>query len=157
MRTFITRSFTVTLLLTVATSSFAKPGDNDDAPAVDLVVTEVSTPNLVVPLETTFTVKSTVKNEGRSAASEETTLRFYLSSDSTITNAGIELDQTLTIPALEAGESSSEETLLTVPEDMLPGIYFIGVIVDGVNQQPETNETNNSNSPSTTTITVVFP
>ena len=156
MPKFITRSFTFTLLLTVATFSFANPGDKDNAPAVDLVVTEVSTPNLVVPLETTFTVKSTVKKEGRSAASEETTLRFYLSSDTAITSAGVELDQTLTIPALEAGESSSEETVLTVPEDMLPGIYFVGVIVDEVNQQPETNETNNSNSPSTTTITVVF-
>lgn len=151
-----TRLLTCTLLLIIATPSFAASEDKEKAPDVDLVIAEVSTPDSVVPLETTFTVKSTVKNEGGSAASEETTLRFYLSADATITSAAVELDQNLTIPALGAGESSSEETVLTVPEDTLPGIYFVGVILDDDNQQHETNENNNSNSPSTTTITVVF-
>lgn len=156
MLTLVARSFIFTLLFTTATSTFAATEDEEKAPDVDLVIAEVSTPDLVVPLETTFTIKSTVKNEGSAAASEETTLRFYMSSDATITSDDVELDQTLTIPALNAGESSSEETVLTVPEDTLPGIYFIGVILDEVNQQLETNENNNSNSPSTTTITVVF-
>lgn len=156
MRTLITRTFIFTLLFAVATFSFAKSGDADDASAVDLVVAEVSTPDLVVPQESTFTVSSTVKNEGKTTSSDEISVKFYLSEDATITSDDIEMDESLTVSELAAGGSDSHETLLTVPEAVLPGIYFVGVIVDGANQQPETNETNNTNSLSTTTITVVF-
>ena len=156
MHALITRSFIFTLLFAIATSSFAIPGEGDDASDVDLVVTEVSTPDLVVPQESTFTISSTVKNEGKTASSDEISVKFYLSEDAAITSTDIEMDESLTVSELAAGESDSQETLLTVPDSVLPGIYFVGVVVDGANQQPETNETNNSNSPSTTTITVVF-
>ena len=155
MHTVITRSLISTLLFAIATSSFAQ-AEGEDAPAVDLVVSELSTPNLVVPQESTFSINSTVRNEGKTAATEEITLKFYLSDDATITSTDTALDETTMVPALAAGESSSEETVFTLPEDVLPGIYFIGAIVDGSNKQPETNETNNSNSPSTTTITIIF-
>lgn len=156
MHALITRSFIFTLLFAITTSSFAIPGEGDDASDVDLVVTEVSTPDLVVPQESTFTISSTVKNEGKTASSDEISVKFYLSEDAEITSTDIEMDESLTVAELAAGESDSQETLLTVPESVLPGIYFVGVVVDGANQQPETNEANNSNSPSTTTITVVF-
>lgn len=156
MHALITRSFIFTLLFAIATSSFAIPGEGDDASDVDLVVTEVSTPDLVVPQESTFTISSTINNEGKTASSDEISVKFYLSEDATITSTDIEMDESLTVPELAAGASDSQEMLLTVPESVLPGIYFVGVIVDGSNQQPESNESNNSNSPSTTTITVVF-
>ena len=156
MHTVITRSLISTLLFAIATSSFAQAGEGEDASAVDLVVTEVSTPDLIVPQESTFTISSTINNEGKTASSDEISVKFYLSEDATITSTDIEMGESLTVPELAAGASDSQEMLLTVPESVLPGIYFVGVIVDGSNQQPETNESNNSNSPSTTTITVVF-
>ena len=84
-----------------------------------------------------FTLSATVRNagDGESAA---TTLRFYQSTDETITTADAEAG-TAAVGGLAASATSSESISLTAPSTA--GTYYYGACVDAV-----TDESNTANN-----------
>ena len=105
---------------------------------------EVDTPTVDdTSLETgaTFTLSATVSNagDGRSAA---TTLRYYRSTDATITRSDTQVE-TDSVGALAALGSSKESILLTAPATAGP--YYYGACVDAV---PDESDTTNNCSAS---------
>ena len=89
---------------------------------------------------TSFTLAATVSNAG-TASSPATTLRYYLSADTTISSSDTEVG-TDAVEALDAGASSVEAVVLTAPSTA--GTYYYGVCVDTVSGESET--TNNCSS-----------
>ena len=109
--------------------------------------TPTTAPDLVVDAPTVndnspatgapFTLSATVRNagDGESAA---TTLRFYQSTDGTITTADTEAG-TAAVGGLAASATSSESISLTAPSTA--GTYYYGACVDAVTDESDT--TNN--------------
>ena len=81
-----------------------------------------------------------VRNQG-SGSSDATTLRFYRSTDGTITTADTELD-TASVSGLTTGASSSHQFETTLPRG--DGTYYYGTCVDAVTDESDT--TNNCSS-----------
>ena len=94
----------------------------------------------------TFTLSATVRNagDGESAA---TTLRFYRSTDGTITTSDTSVD-TAAVGGLAAGAVSSESISLTAPSTA--GTYYYGACVDAVTD--ESNTANNCSAAVTVTV-----
>ena len=94
----------------------------------------------------TFTLSATVRNagDGESAA---TTLRFYRSTDGTITTSDTSVD-TAAVGGLAAGAVSSESISLTAPSTA--GTYSYGACVDAVTD--ESNTANNCSAAVTVTV-----
>ena len=84
----------------------------------------------------TFTLSATVSNEGEGAAAA-TTLRYYLSTDTTITTSDTEVGMD-PVAELAASGSSGQSVELTAPA---PGTYYYGACVDAVTD--ESDATNN--------------
>ena len=103
----------------------------------DLVVTAptVSDSNPVAGAR--FTLSTTVRNDG-DGASVATTLRYYRSTDATITTSDTVVG-TDAVAALAASGNASESVELTAPAT--PGTYYYGACVDAVTDESDT--TNN--------------
>ena len=101
--------------------------------APDLVVQPPSVSNSSPSAGQSFTLTATVRNQGgqRSAA---TTLRWYRSSDATISTSDTEVG-TDPVSGLAASGTSSESISLTAPSS--PGTYYYGACVDSVSGEPE--------------------
>lgn len=121
---------------------------------VDLAISAVSTLTSFVPIGSSFMLSNTIMNQGIAEMLQSNSAKFYLSTDALITTGDIMLDGERAVPALAGNASSTVSTQLTVPLTTPAGTYYVGVIVDGENQQVETNEGNNSSSPSAVTIIV---
>ena len=106
----------------------------------NLVVGSPSVSDSAPDAEAMFTLSVTVRNNGN-GASEATTLRYYRSTDATITSLDTEVD-TDAVAELDASESTSESVGLTAPSD--PGTYYYGACVDAVTDESDT--TNNCSS-----------
>ncbi|WP_291575921.1 NF038122 family metalloprotease [Bradyrhizobium sp.] len=87
------------------------------------------------------TVDFTINDSGAAAAASTTGL--YLSTDSTITTAD-KLLGTFSSPAEQAGGASNEVIALSLPSNLTPGTYYLGVIADSTGSVTESNETNNA-------------
>ena len=85
----------------------------------------------------TFTLSAWVRNDG-DEASAATTLRYYQSTDATITTSDTEVG-TDAVAALAASGSSTHSVELTAPTT--PGTYYYGACVDPVAEESDT--TNN--------------
>ena len=85
----------------------------------------------------TFTLSATVSNDGDGAAAA-TTLRYYRSTDATITTSDTAAG-TDDVAALSASGTSAESISLTAPSD--EGTYYYGACVDTVTGESDT--TNN--------------
>ena len=132
--------------------------DTDDACPLDDDVTcgQVSEPDLVVQSPSvsdstlnageSFTLSATVRNQGagRSAA---TTLRYYRSTDATITTGDTEVG-TAAVSALAASSSSDESIDLTAPSTA--GTNYYGACVDPVSG--ESNGGNNCSNSRAVTV-----
>ena len=109
---------------------------------------EVDTPTVDTSPETeaTFTLSATVNNvgDGRSAA---TTLRYYRSTDATITTSDTPVG-TDSVGALAASGSSAESISLTAPATA--GAYYYGACVDAVAGESDTS--NNCSSAARVTV-----
>ena len=132
----------------------AVTGPIDVTPDVDLIMSVVNSLDSYVPIGTSFNIFNTIKNQGAGGMLSSHVVKFYLSTDATISESDIKLTGERIVNALAANASSSASTQVTVPVATPPGTYFVGAIADGNKQQVETNEANNSNSPSIVTITV---
>ena len=84
----------------------------------------------------TFTLSATVSNAG-DAESAATTLRYYRSTDVTITTSDTEVG-TDDVGALSASGTSDESIALTAPSDA--GAYYYGACVDAVAGESDTTD-----------------
>ena len=133
---------------------------NNCSSSVTVTVPEPE-PNLVVGSPTVsdsspetggaFTLSATVSNDGDGAAAA-TTLRYYRSTDATITTSDTSVG-TDAVGALAAAGTSSESILLTAPGTA--GAYYYGACVDAVTGESDT--TNNCSSSVTVTVAVPEP
>ena len=115
--------------------------------APDLIVQNPLVSDSILEEGQSFTAYGTVKNQG-TASSTSSTLRYYISSDSTITTSDTFLGNS-SVPALSAGGTSSQSVILTTPNT--PGTYYIGSCVESVTNESSTM--NNCSSGVVVTIT----
>ena len=117
---------------------------NNCSVAVTVTVGAVPVPDLVVGTPTvtdsspmvgdSFTLSATVRNQG-SGASGSTTLRYYRSTDSSITSSDT-LEGTDSVGALAPSGTSAESISLTAPAST--GTYYYGACVDSVSDESDT-------------------
>ena len=123
-------------------------------PRPDLVVQTPSVGDATLETGATFTLSATVANRG-DWQSAPTTLRYYRSTDATITTADTEVGTDdvggLLYPSWAFGWSSKESIDLTAPSAV--GTYYYGACSDSVTGESDT--TNNCSS--SVTVTVVHP
>ena len=103
----------------------------------DLVIEDASVNSRRPDIGTTFTLSATVRNQGADPASA-TTLRYYRSTDATISTSDTEVG-TDSVGALAAGGDSDQSITLTAPSSA--GTYYYGACVDTVTAESDT--TNN--------------
>ena len=117
------------------TGSYTVPGDGGGTRAPDLVVESASVDDDTPDAGASFTLSATVRNrgDGQSAA---TTLRYYQSSNSTISDADTEVG-TDPVGGLTASATSAESTALTAPSSA--GTYYFGACVDAVTGESSTS------------------
>ena len=120
--------------------------DDVAAPAPDLVVSELTIDdgNTLVTGQD-ITLRATVRNGG-TGESDNTTLRYYFSSDSIVTPDDTEVD-TDRVASLDPNETDKDYTVLTAPN--ATGTYYYGACVDGV-----VNESDASNNCFVFSVTV---
>ncbi len=118
-------------------------------PEADLVVGSPSVTDSSPETGDSFTLSATVGNDGDGAAAA-TTLRYYRSTDGTITTSDTE-EGTDAMRGLSAGATRSESISLTAPTTA--GTYYYGACVDTVTGESDT--TNNCSS--SVTVTVAEP
>ena len=99
----------------------------------------------------TFSLSAAVRNDGDGAAAA-TTLRYYRSTDATITTTDTSVG-TDAVGGLAAAATSSESIDLTAPS--APGTYYYGACVDAVTGESDT--TNNCSSAVSVTVSAPPP
>ena len=112
----------------------------------DLMVSSPSASTGAPAAGTTFTLSVAVRNQGEGAAAA--TLRYYRSTDATITSSDTEVGKD-TVVQLAGSGSSSQSVELTAPAS--PGAYYYGACVDPVTDESDT--TNNCS----TSVPVTVP
>ena len=123
---------------------------NNCSASVQVTVPEPERPDLEMGTPTvddarpetgaTFTLSVTVSNTG-DGESSATTLRYYRSTDATITTSDT-VEGTAEVGALAASGTSEQSISLTAPA---PGTYYYGTCVDTVTDESDT--TNNCSAP----------
>ena len=124
------------------------PPTQNNAP--DLVIESPSVSNSSPDAATSFTLSVTVRNSGN-GSSASTTLRYYRSTDRSISSSDTQVG-TGEVGALTASGTNSEEIEigLTAPTDA--GTYYYGACVDAVSGESATG--NNCSSGVQVTVTV---
>ena len=120
-------------------------------PEPDLVVGSPTVSDSSPTSGASFTLSATVRNAG-GAASSSTTLRYYRSTDATITTADTSVG-TDAVGALAALGTSAQSISLTAPATA--GTYYYGACVDAVTDESDT--TNNCSSSVTVTVAEPVP
>ena len=105
-------------------------------PGPNLVVASPSVSDSGPAAGTTFTLSATVRNEG-SEPSAATTLRYYRSTDATITTSDTEM-ATDAVATLAASGSSSLSLDVSAPST--PGTYYYGACADAVAGESDTTD-----------------
>ena len=117
-----------------------------EAPAPDLVVDTATVSDSAPAAGASFRLSAAVRNQG-SGSSASTTLRYYRSTDSTITSGDTEVG-TDSVSSLDASESSPQTISLSAPST--PGTYYYGACVDAVSDESDT--TNNCSTAVTVAV-----
>lgn len=110
--------------------------------SVDLQPTAMTIENVAIEINQTTPVAVILRNNGQQPTTEISNTRFYLSADNQITESDM-LVATVSTPVIAANSNVTLSTEILIP-NVVPGIYYIGVIADSGNIQAETNETNNT-------------
>ena len=105
------------------------------SPPPDLITIDPAVSDTNLSPGQSYTVKATVQNQGGSTAAS-TTLRYYESTDSTISTADTEI-ATDAVISLIAGATFGESADVNAPAT--PGTYWIGACVDAVAGESPTN------------------
>ncbi len=109
----------------------------------DLVVQSVAIGTDAPVAGQRISVRPTVRNTG-SGYALPSTASVYLSTDQVI-SAGDTLLGHVPVGMLPGGQSSTGTIWVTIPSNLGPGDYYIGVVADGMNTIAESNENNNTN------------
>ena len=117
-----------------------------DAPAPDLVVDVPTVSNSSPTAGASFTLRATVRNQG-SGRSSSTTLRYYRSTDATVSTSDTEVGTDL-VSSLSASRTSSESISLRAPSDA--DTYYYGACVESVSDESDTG--NNCSAAATVTV-----
>ncbi len=112
----------------------------------DLVVDRPTVSKSTLAPGENFTLSATVKNNGEARAGS-TTLRYYRSTDTTISTGDTEVG-TDSVSALDANGSSAQSITLTAPTS--PGTYYYGACVESVSD--ESNSNNNCSDAVSVTV-----
>ncbi|MFQ5550196.1 MAG: CARDB domain-containing protein, partial [Gemmatimonadales bacterium] len=113
--------------------------------AVDLVPTSVSAPTQPTPLQGEIVrVDLTVDNTGSTDAPVGWNYDIRLSTNNIISTGDIFLTSYVENVTIGAAGSRSVSIATVLPTDVTPGLYFVGVIVDGSNGVGELDESNNN-------------
>ena len=115
----------------------------------DLIVESPSVNDSTLTTGQSFTLRATVRNQGDDS-SASTTLRYYRSSDATISTDDVEVG-TDGVGSLSAGGTSAESISLKAPSGA--GAYFYGACVDAVSG--ESDNVNNCSEAVSMTVTAV--
>jgi subtilase family serine protease len=91
------------------------------------------------------TVRPSVKNQGASATGTGFTVSVYLSTDTTLDGADVQVGS-LPVAGLAAGATLTGTISATIPGGQAPGNYFLLVRADDAGNVAEANETNNVRS-----------
>jgi len=110
---------------------------------VDLVLTEVSTPDSQIYAGDSIDLKLTVRNIGDPRVVGPK-VSVYLSNDATITTEDIRI-ASINFRRLNGGSSRTWEPWrgINIPSSLAAGTYYLGAIVDPENWKVESNEDNN--------------
>ena len=123
-----------------ATQTFSvtvNPIPNTISESPDLVVSLSASNNLVNPNKY-FKLIADVHNQGQADAPDDTTVRYYFSTDSIISSDDKEFDtSSIWHRQLDVGESQDESTGLRAPEK--PGDYYYYASVDSVEGEGNTD------------------
>jgi subtilase family serine protease len=142
-----------------AVSGSSVSGDSAPASAtpngIDLIVSALGNPPASAAAGASFTVSSTVKNNGAIGA-DASTARFYLSTNATKDAGDALFAATRAVAALGAGATSSGNTTLTIPAGTPAGAYYLLACADDLGAVAETDETNNCRA-SATTLQITLP
>ena len=126
--------------------SLAGAGEPEDTAAPDLVVQSPAVSNSSPDAGTAFTFSATVRNQG-TTQSPPTTLRFYRSTDATVSTSDTEVGSNA-VGALAAAATGDQSIDLTAPSSA--GTYYYGACVESVSGESDTQ--NNCSSAVTVTV-----
>ena len=126
--------------------SLAGAGEPEDTAAPDLVVQSPAVSNSSPDAGTAFTFSATVRNQG-TTQSPSTTLRFYRSTDATVSTSDTEVGSNA-VGALAAAGTGAESIDLTAPSSA--GTYYYGACVESVSG--ESDSQNNCSSAVAVTV-----
>ncbi len=101
----------------------------------DLIVESPSVSDNTLTTGQSFTLSATVRNQG-TGSSAETTLRYYRSSNATISTSDTEVG-TDSVSGLSASGTSAESISLNAPSSA--GTYYYGACVESVSDESDTN------------------
>ena len=113
----------------------------------DLIVESPSVNDNTLTTGQSFTLRATVRNQGNASAAA-TTLRYYRSSNATISTDDVEAG-TDAVSSLSAGGTSAESISLNAPSGA--GTYYYGACVDDVTGESDSG--NNCSAASRVTVT----
>ena len=136
--------FNLTCVLLVLSVCVNNP--TASAETSDLVVDSIQANTTALNPGTTFRLDTTIRNQGK-VASGNATVRYYLSSDETISSEDTEIG-TSTLPSVPVNSTTEVERQLTAPDT--PGTYYYSICIDGV-----ANENDASNNCSVVTAITV--
>ena len=108
----------------------------------DLVESAVSSQSSLVSPGGNITVSDTASNQGGGNAVASFT-QYYLSAFTTKTANARLLAGNRPVPPLPSGGSSAGGAIVTIPQDMVAGSYYLLACADDTNLVIETNENNN--------------
>ena len=103
----------------------------------DLVVDSVRVNNATLNPGDTFRLDTVIRNQGQ-VASRETTVRYYLSLDETISGEDTEIG-TSALPSIRVNGTTESRMQFTAPD--MPGTHYYGICIDGAANENDT--TNN--------------
>ena len=108
--------------------------------APDLIVASISSDKSILDPSETFRLDVTVRNQGIGEPENNTTLRYYRSSNASISGSDTEIGTDSVYRGnLDTNGTENESRSLTAPSE--PGVYYYGACVDAV--EHESNTRNN--------------
>ena len=141
--------FTNCTIVASACNSRTPPPPPSSQP--DLVVESPTASSTTPEAGQRITLGATVRNQGGGEAAA-TTLRYYRSTDATISTADVEVGSSA-VNGLAASGTSDESLGLNAPSDA--GTYYYGACVDSVSEESDT--ANNCSSAVVVTVSVPVP